>query len=84
MFPNQNFLRKRDFVKAVQQGEPVVLWSPELEMPAINGVVTVESWSNLRSAEHWVHGRPVPDLTGWVCRVRVLDMRVVEVLDAAN
>lgn len=80
MFANSNYAKKADFVKAVLAGEPVVLWSPELGVPAINGVHVVESWSHLQVTEYWRAVKRVQDLSGWTCKVRVLDMRVVEVL----
>jgi hypothetical protein len=65
----------------VRRNEPVVLWSPEAGVPAINGVVTVESWSHLsKSAEHWIGGAPINTVNGWTCKVRVLDMRITEVI----
>jgi hypothetical protein len=70
MFCSTNYLTKSEFRRAVQQGAPVVLYSPILETPAINGPSHVcGPWEkdSLRIQK------------GWHAEVFVKDMRVVVV-----
>lgn len=76
-----DFARKSQFVKAVRQGEPVVLWDAAANQPAINGVVVVAPISELRSMERWSHGRRVAELPSWHCTVRVRNAKVVQVVN---
>lgn len=75
-YASVNFPTSTAFKKAVETGQPVVLFNPELQIPAINGVVTVHGpWDltrhdkETRSKQH-----------GWRATVRVRDMVPVEVL----
>jgi len=72
MYSSCNFLTKSDFRRAVSQGAPVVLYSPILETPAINGLAYVTGpWEkdSLRVQKTW-HAK-----------VHVKDMKIVEVVN---
>lgn len=84
MYTSIDFATKSEFRQAVQQHQPVVVYSPNLGMPAINGIVTVTGpWP--------VKTLPAPgDATpayqrrqrihpAWTARVEVKDMVVVAV-----
>ena len=87
MYASMNFPTKRDFRRAVAEGQPIVLYSPVMQMPAINGVVTVEGpWPERSTAGPTVprllgtrEARWRTALKGWTAQVRVQDMRIVEV-----
>lgn len=75
-FPRRSALRR-----AVSDGVAVTLFNPELQVPAVNGIVTVVGpWSlpkyESRDPGFFTSGSH----HGWQARVRVRDMRVVEVL----
>lgn len=83
MYASIDFPTKRDFRRAVRKGELVVAYSPIMEMPAINGVVTVDGPWPLR---HSILQEACPEavrrsreLPSWQARCVVKDMRVVEV-----
>jgi predicted RNA-binding protein with PUA-like domain len=80
VYANIDFTRKSQFIRAIRNGEPVVLWDSAANQPAVNGVVVVESWSNFNNKERWVAGKRLPDNVGWHCRVRLQDTRVKEIL----
>jgi hypothetical protein len=75
-FANQNFQRRSAFLKAVRDGLPVVLFNPDIEMPAINGEVTVQGPWDVTKWDGDATNQP----HGWRARVRVQDMRVQAVL----
>lgn len=85
MYASTDFPTKKAFRAAVRRGEPIVLYSPELGMPAVNGKATVEGpWPGLTATpEPFVFGpltrRQPKALLGWQARVTVRDMRVVTV-----
>lgn len=86
MYVSMNFLSKRAFVEAVERRLPLVVYSPVMEMPAINGEVHVEGpWPKTPvPVEVIKHGREEHErkkLRGWRARVRVQNMEVVEVLN---
>lgn len=68
MYASIDFATKRDFRRAVKEGLSVLLYSPTLGMPAVNGRVLVEG--------PWKSDRRV---RSWKARVDVKDMRVVAV-----
>jgi hypothetical protein len=71
MYASMDFRSKRDFCRAVKQGLPIVVYSPELGTPAINGRETVTGpWQ----PPMW-HGKQKE----WVAHVEVRDMRIVAV-----
>lgn len=71
MYASTDFHSKREFKRAVAAGAELLLYSPELGTPAINGVETVVGpWF----PRVW-HGKQKQ----WSAKVRVQDMRVVEV-----
>ncbi len=73
MYASTNFQTKRDFKQAIRAGAEVILYSPELETPAINGRETVVGpWGAALDVKARHH-------KGWHAHVRVKDMRVVEV-----
>lgn len=71
MYASVDFRSKRDFQRAVLQGQEVVLYSPQLGVPAVNGTETVIGPWRPRT---W-RGKP----KGWIAHVEVRDMRVVAV-----
>lgn len=81
VYANIDFPRKSQFVKAVREGESVVLWDSAANQPAVNGVVVVEAWSNFTDREYWRDGRRVTQPAGWHCRVRVQNGDIKEILD---
>lgn len=75
-YASVNFPTSGAFKRAVRAGEPVLLFNPDLQMPAINGVVTVQGpWDLTRHDTD-----PNRKLHGWRATVRVQDMVPVEVL----
>jgi len=87
MYASMNCLSKSAFRKAVlEQGLPVVLWHPELAIPAINGPHRVEGpWPGTRPPVEEIRTRgerrthPRQKLLTWHADVVVRDMRIVEV-----
>jgi hypothetical protein len=83
MYASMDFPTKKDFKHAVLRGEPIMAYSPELGMPAINGKEFVhgpwpmQSAFQAGAAEGAVR-RPKP-FRSWVARVSVKDMLVVAV-----
>ena len=85
---SMNYLRKRDFLQAVAQGEPVILFDPSNQFPAINGraLVTgpwphtappVEDLTTYRGGHKIVKQRE--RVTAWHADVVVNEMRIVGV-----
>lgn len=68
MYASIDFATKTAFRAAVRRGDPVVLYSPILGTPAVNGRETVVG--------PW---KPDCQVRGWKARVTVQDMRVVRV-----
>ena len=94
MYASMNFASRSELRKAVEQGLPVVLYSPIQEMPAINGTVRCEGpWPGTRppvedvpargyiqTAEGWIRRtRQRMRVHGWHAYVTVKDMQIVEV-----
>lgn len=84
MYASIDFATKSDFRRAVQNNLPVMLYSPSLGIPAINGEVTVEGpWPKTLSPANLVFGPQEKYRRAiskeWTARVRVQDMRVLEV-----
>lgn len=88
MFTSTNFLSKREFQRAVQQGAPIVLYSPVQAIPAITGRVRVEGpWQGTKAPVDTVQAyrggrrvlKPRERLIGWHAEAVVQDMRVVAV-----
>ena len=88
-YASQNFLTRRAFKQAVAQGLPIVLFSPDHQIPAINGPARVcGPWPGTKLPVDPVldraHGRactkPRERLISWHLDVLVLDMRVVAVV----
>lgn len=71
MYASVDFRSKRDFQRAVLQGQQVLLYSPQLGVPAVNGAETVTGPWQPRT---W-RGRQ----KCWIAHVEVRDMRVVAV-----
>ena len=71
MYASIDFKSKHDFKQAVLEGQSIILYSPQLGMPAINGKETVTGPWN----PPIVHGHPKE----WVARVEVKDMRIIAV-----
>ena len=85
MYASVNFLSRAALRRAVAGNQPVVLYSPTLTVPAINGTEIVEGpWPGTPApVEDLVVQRkahPRQRLKPWRAHVRVQDMRVVEVL----
>ena len=86
MYASMNFLTKSALRQAIAAGSPVVLYSPVLEMPAINGCTRCEGpWPGTPPPVEDIrdqHGRTKPRerVLSWHAEVRVKDMRVVAVL----
>lgn len=86
MYASIDFATKKDFCLAVREGQPFLLYSPMLGIPAVNGTVTVVGpWPSpivrpltepMIGPKEKRHGRSVP---AWTARVEVRDMRVVAV-----
>lgn len=71
MYASTDFRTKREFCRAVAEGQPIILYSPVMQMPAINGPAMVTGPWN---PPLW-RGRE----KGWTAQVEVKDMRVVAV-----
>jgi hypothetical protein len=69
MFASTNFTTRTELALAVEQGQEIVLYNPNLGTPEFNGRAHVEG--------PWFKG---PGVTGWRATVEVQDMRVVRVL----
>jgi hypothetical protein len=88
MYASMNFIRKSDFRAAVRAGLPVVLYSPEMAVPAVNNLERVEGpWPGTRPPVEEIkdsrrRGRVKPRerVVPWHAEARVEDMRVVEVV----
>lgn len=88
MYASVNFLSKSHLRRAVAAGELVILYSPAIPMPAVNGLERVEGpWPGTVTPVEDIpnprdHGRlhPRQRIKPWHAEVRVQDMRVVEVL----
>lgn len=71
MYASTDFQSKREFCRAVREGQAILLYSPQLGTPAINGHETVTGpWS-----PRMFRGKEC----GWIAHVEVRDMRVVAV-----
>ena len=86
MYASIDFATKKDFRLAVQQGCPMMLFSPTLGMPAVNGKVTVMGpWPGISStpAPPPPYGPQLQNrkkkLCTWKARAVVKDGRVVQV-----
>ncbi len=85
MYTSIDFATKKDFRLAIEQGLPVVLYSPELGMPAVNGPATVFGpWPLTRTPKQEPligpkERRSARGARGWMAHVEVRDMRVVAV-----
>ena len=88
MFVSTNFLSKKEFQRAVQQGAPIVLYSPVQAVPAITGRVRVEGpWQGTKAPVDTVQvyrgghraTKPRERLVSWHAEATVQDMRVVAV-----
>ena len=88
MYASVNFIRKSDFRAAVRAGLPVVLYSPEMAVPAVNNLERVEGpWpgtaapvEEIRDSKHRRRMKPRERVVPWHAEVLVRDMRVVEVV----
>ena len=83
-YASTDFLRRATFVNAVRDGlAPVVLFNPDLNLPAIEGVVTVVGpWAVARRETQASNFLINDHHCGWQARCRVHDMQVVEVLNS--
>lgn len=80
-YASTNFPRRSAFEKAVRGGSAVVLFNPALQMPAVNGEVTVVGpWALSKYETRDPRFLAPTSHHGWAVRVRVKDMRVVEFL----
>ncbi len=85
MYASTDFATKREFRRAVQQGLPVILYSPTLGTPAINGKATVTGpWPTTptRKYEPLIgpkERRNSRGATTWIAQAEVRDMRAVAV-----
>ena len=85
MFASTNFLSKSAFRQAALNGLPVVLWSPMMGVPAVNGTARVEGpWPGTRPPVECVRGKDRRQHTrqrvvGWHADVVVSEMRILEV-----
>jgi len=88
MFCSTNFVTKSQLQQAVESGEPVILYSPTLGVPAVNGTETVEGpWPAAERGHKLREPRNKRDtsevlvpIKGWRAKVQVRDMRVTAVL----
>jgi len=88
MYASVNCLSKSEFCRLVSAGVPVVLYSPIIPMPAVNGLERVEGpWPGTVPPVEDIpnprdHGRlhPRQRVRPWHAEVRVRDMFVVEVV----
>lgn len=85
MYASMDFATKKDFCRAVKQGQPIVLYSPTLGTAAVNGNETVVGpWPTRREdkiepAIGPKEKRSRRGAVAWSAHVVVKDMRVVEV-----
>ena len=85
MFTSMNFLSKKQLRLAVQQGMPIIAYSPVMTMPAVTGRVRVEGpWPGTHVPVEEIrgkHGRMKPReiVKPWHADVIVCDMAIVEV-----
>lgn len=86
MYSSVDFATKSDFRRAIRDGLSVVLYSPQLGTPAINGRETVHGpWpamSRTPKQEPLIgpkERRSRCGATAWTAHVEVRDMRVVAV-----
>ena len=88
MYASVNFLSKSQLRQAVAAAEPVILYSPAIPMPAVNGLAYVEGpWPGTKPPVEDIpnpreHGRlrPRVRVKAWHAEVRVEDMRIVAVV----
>ena len=86
-FASMNFLCKSELRRAVIAGQPVVLFNPEHQLPAINGTARVVGpWPRTAAPVEEItdkHGKKKQRerIAGWHADVKVRDMRIVEVLN---
>ena len=79
-YASVNFLRSAAFAKAVRDGVPVVLFNPELGVPAVEGEVTVVGpWSLSRYESKDRNFLYDNHKHGWMVRCRVHEMRITQV-----
>ena len=83
-----NFLRKSELRRAALSGMPIVLYSPEQAMPAINGVMRVVGpWPGTRPPVEDIKDyrsscrctKPRERVTPWHADVVVREMQIMEV-----
>jgi hypothetical protein len=78
MYASINFLSKSALVRAVAAGEPIILYSPTMLVPAINGMERVEGpWPGTKppvelipDTKHSVNGIVVNDAQGRCMRMK--------------
>ena len=66
MYTDFNFKTKKDFIKAVQEGKKVLLFSPGLGTPKLEGT-------------EYVEGPHYPDPHTWYAQVSIVNGLVVKV-----